>query len=147
MFNDMDNNRVYQKILWFTQIRHPVFVKYLKRAKDMEFEGRAAYFIAYYMMKDDERRLEKWTITNNLKSHGYDEKTIEKWFKQYNAPLSDFEDDDLVNACNDAGIEADINDGILTKIISDSGFEWYHKNSLDGLFGDTSNRNKGRDQL
>lgn len=78
----------------------------------MGFRGRAAYFIAYYMMKDEQNKLEKWRITNNLMDNGYSEKTIKKWFKD-----SDFNKKSLFPELQeDAGIETDIDFGIIKQI-------------------------------
>lgn len=89
-----------------------MLIESLKKAKDMGFRGRAAYFIAYYMMKDEQNRLEKWNITNNLMEEGYSEKTIKKWFKD-----SDFNKKSLFSEFKeDAGIETDIDFGIIKQI-------------------------------
>ena len=78
----------------------------------MGFRGRAAYFIAYYMMKDEQNKLEKWNITNNLMNNGYSEKTIKKWFKD-----SDFNKKSLFSEFKeDADIETDIDFGIIKQI-------------------------------
>lgn len=89
-----------------------MLIESLKKAKDMGFRGRAAYFIAYYMMKDEQNKLEKWNITNNLIEEGYSEKTIKKWFKD-----SDFNKKSLFPEFEeDAGIETDIDFGIIKQI-------------------------------
>lgn len=78
----------------------------------MGFRGRAAYFIAYYMMKDEQNKLEKWNITSHLMEEGYSEKTIKKWFKD-----SDFNKESLFPELQeDAGIETDIDFGIIKQI-------------------------------
>ena len=89
-----------------------MLIESLKKAKDMGFRGRAAYFIAYYMMKDEQNKLEKWNITNNLMNNGYSEKTIKKWFKD-----SDFNKKSLFSEFKeDADIETDIDFGIIKQI-------------------------------
>lgn len=89
-----------------------MLIESLKKAKDMGFEERAAYFIAYYMMKDTQNRLEKWNITSHLKEEGYSEKTIKKWFKD-----SDFNKKSLFSEFKeDADIETDIDFGIIKQI-------------------------------
>ena len=78
----------------------------------MGFRGRAAYFIAYYIMKDEQNKLEKWRITNNLMDNGCSEKTIKKWFKD-----SDFNKKSLFSEFKeDADIETDIDFGIIKQI-------------------------------
>lgn len=89
-----------------------MLIESLKKVKDMGFRGRAAYFIAYYMMKDEQNKLEKWNITNNLMEEGYSEKTIKKWFKD-----SDFNKKSLFSEFKeDADIETDIDFGIIKQI-------------------------------
>lgn len=112
MYYESDKNNVYQEIMKLIQERHPMLIESLKKAKDMGFEERAAYFIAYYMMKDTQNRLEKWNITSHLKEEGYSEKTIKKWFKD-----SDFNKKSLFSELKeDAGIETDIDFGIIKQI-------------------------------
>ena len=94
------------------QEKHPMLIESLKKAKDMGFRGRAAYFIAYYMMKDEQNKLEKWNITNNLMDNGCSRETIEKWFKD-----SDFNKKSLFSEFKeDADIETDIDFGIIKQI-------------------------------
>ena len=112
MYYESDKNNVYQEIMNLIQERHPMLIESLKKAKDMGFEERAAYFIAYYMMKDTQNRLEKWNITSHLKEEGYSEKTIKKWFKD-----SDFNKKSLFSEFKeDADIETDIDFGIIKQI-------------------------------
>lgn len=112
MYYESDKNNVYQEIMNLIQERHPMFIESLKKAKDMGFEERAAYFIAYYMMKDTQNRLEKWNIASHLKEEGYSEKTIKKWFKD-----SDFNKKSLFSEFKeDADIETDIDFGIIKQI-------------------------------
>ena len=111
----------------------------------MGFRGRAAYFIAYYMMKDEQNKLEKWRITNNLKEEGYSEKTIKKWFKD-----SDFNKKSLFPELKeDADIETDIDFGIIKQIPCekdddlDDNFndDPFDDEDLDDLFEDDDNFN------
>lgn len=118
-----------------------MLIESLKKAKDMGFRGRAAYFIAYYMMKDEQNRLEKWRITNNLKEEGYSEKTIEKWFKD-----SDFNKKSLFSEFKeDADIETDIDFGIIKQIPCEKDddnfndvkiYDPFDDDDLDDLFDD-----------
>ena len=102
-----------------------MLIESLKKAKDMGFRGRAAYFIAYYMMKDEQNKLEKWNITNNLLDNGCSRETIEKWFKD-----SDFNKKSLFSEFKeDADIETDIDFGIIEQIPCE-------KDDLDDNFND-----------
>lgn len=136
MYYESDKNNVYQEIMNLIQEKHPMLIESLKKAKDMGFEERAAYFIAYYMMKDTQNRLEKWNITNHLKEQGYDERTIKKWFKD-----SDFNKKSLFSEFKeDAGIETDIDFGIIKQIPcekdDDNLDDPFDDEDLDDLFGD-----------
>ena len=124
-----------------------MFIESLKKAKDMGFEERAAYFIAYYMMKDTQNRLEKWNIASHLKEEGYSEKTIKKWFKD-----SDFNKKSLFSEFKeDADIETDIDFGIIKQIpcekddlddnFNDDPFDDEDLDDLDDLFDDDDNFN------
>lgn len=127
MYYESDKNNVYQEIMNLIQKKHPSLIANLKRVKDMGFRGRAAYFIAYYMMKDEQNKLEKWRITNNLMDNGYSEKTIKKWFKD-----SDFNKKSLFPELQeDAGIETDIDFGIIKQIPCEKDDE-----DLDDFFDD-----------
>lgn len=117
-----------------------MLIESLKRAKDMGFRGRAAYFIAYYMMKDEQNKLEKWRITNNLMDNGCSEKTIKKWFKD-----SDFNKESLFPEFEeDADIETDIDFGIIKQIpcekdddnFNDDLDDPFDDDDLDDLFDD-----------
>lgn len=77
----------------------------------MGFRGRAAYFIAYYMMKDEQNKLEKWRITNNLMDNGCSRETIEKWFNNYNEISETF-----FKLDRDGEIDSDIDFGIIKQI-------------------------------
>lgn len=130
-----------------------MLIESLKKAKDMGFRGRAAYFIAYYMMKDEQNKLEKWNITSHLKEEGYSEKTIKKWFKD-----SDFNKECLFPELQeDAGIETDIDFGIIKQIpcekdddnFNDDPFDdvkIFDDEDLDDLFDD-DNFNDDLDDL
>lgn len=106
----------------------------------MGFRGRAAYFIAYYMMKDEQNKLEKWNITNNLMEEGYSEKTIKKWFKD-----SDFNKESLFPEFEeDAGIETDIDFGIIKQIPCEKDDDLddpFDDEDLDDPFDDEDNFN------
>ena len=93
-----------------------MLIESLKKAKDMGFRGRAAYFIAYYMMKDEQNKLEKWRITNNLMDNGCSRETIEKWFNNYNEISETF-----FKLDRDGEIDSDIKAGIIPLIIDDRG--------------------------
>lgn len=77
----------------------------------MGFRGRAAYFIAYYMMKDEQNKLEKWRITNNLMDNGCSRETIEKWFNNYSEISETF-----FKLDRDGEIDSDIDFGIIKQI-------------------------------
>lgn len=77
----------------------------------MGFRGRAAYFIAYYMMKDTQNRLEKWNITSHLMDNGCSRETIEKWFNNYNEISETF-----FKLDRDGEIDSDIDFGIIKQI-------------------------------
>ena len=111
LFYELDKNKVYQEIMNLIQKKHPGLIAHLKRAKDMGFRGRAAYFIAYYMMKDEQNKLEKWRITNNLMDNGYSRETIEKWFNNYNEISETF-----FKLDRDGEIDSDIDFGIIKQI-------------------------------
>lgn len=111
MYYESDKNNVYQEIMNLIQEKHPGLIAHLKRAKDMGFRGRAAYFIAYYMMKDEQNKLEKWRITNNLMDNGCSRKTIEKWFNNYNEISETF-----FKLDRDGEIDSDIDFGIIKQI-------------------------------
>ena len=147
MYYESDKNKVYQEIMNLIQEKHPMLIESLKKAKDMGFRGRAAYFIAYYMMKDEQNKLEKWNITNNLMNNGYSEKTIKKWFKD-----SDFNKKSLFSEFKeDADIETDIDFGIIKQIpcekddlddnFNDDPFDDEDLDDLDDLFDDDDNFN------
>ena len=145
LFYESDKNNVYQEIMNLIQKKHPGLIVHLKRAKDMGFRGRAAYFIAYYMMKDEQNKLEKWRITNNLKEEGYSEKTIKKWFKD-----SDFNKKSLFPELKeDADIETDIDFGIIKQIPCEKDDDLddncnddpFDDEDLDDLFEDDDNFN------
>lgn len=111
LFYELDNAQVYQEIMNLIQKKHPGLIVHLKRAKDMGFRGRAAYFIAYYMMKDEQNKLEKWRITNNLIDNGCSRETIEKWFNNYNEISETF-----FKLDRDGEIDSDIDFGIIKQI-------------------------------
>ena len=111
LFYELDKNNVYQEIMNLIQKKHPGLIAHLKRAKDMGFRGRAAYFIAYYMMKDEQNKLEKWRITNNLMDNGCSRETIEKWFNNYNEISETF-----FKLDRDGEIDSDIDFGIIKQI-------------------------------
>lgn len=140
LFYELDKNNVYQEIMNLIQKKHPSLIAHLKRAKDMGFRGRAAYFIAYYMMKDEQNKLEKWNITNNLMEEGYSEKTIKKWFKD-----SDFNKESLFPEFEeDAGIETDIDFGIIKQIPCEKDDDLddpFDDEDLDDPFDDEDNFN------
>ena len=116
LFYELDNAQVYQEIMNLIQKKHPGLIAHLKRVKDMGFRGRAAYFIAYYMMKDEQNKLEKWRITNNLMDNGCSRETIEKWFNNYNEISETF-----FKLDRDGEIDSDIKAGIIPLIIDDRG--------------------------
>ena len=140
LFYELDKNNVYQEIMNLIQKKHPSLIAHLKRAKDMGFRGRAAYFIAYYMMKDEQNKLEKWNITNNLMEEGYSEKTIKKWFKD-----SDFNKESLFPEFEeDAVIETDIDFGIIKQIPCEKDDDLddpFDDEDLDDPFDDEDNFN------
>lgn len=103
-----------------------MLIESLKRVKDMGFRGRAAYFIAYYMMKDEQNKLEKWRITNNLMDNGCSRETIEKWFNNYNEISETF-----FKLDRDGEIDSDIDFGIIKQIPCEKDDE-----DLDDLFDD-----------
>ena len=111
LFYELDKNKVYQEIMNLIQKKHPGLIAHLKRAKDMGFRGRAAYFIAYYMMKDEQNKLEKWRITNNLMDNGCSRETIEKWFNNYSEISETF-----FKLDRDGEIDSDIDFGIIKQI-------------------------------
>ena len=111
LFYELDNAQVYQEIMNLIQKKHPGLIVHLKRVKDMGFRGRAAYFIAYYMMKDEQNKLEKWRITNNLMDNGCSRETIEKWFNNYNEISETF-----FKLDRDGEIDSDIDFGIIKQI-------------------------------
>ena len=111
LFYELDNTQVYQEIMNLIQKKHPGLIAHLKRAKDMGFRGRAAYFIAYYMMKDEQNKLEKWRITNNLMDNGCSRETIEKWFNNYSEISETF-----FKLDRDGEIDSDIDFGIIKQI-------------------------------
>ena len=111
LFYELDNAQVYQEIMNLIQKKHPGLIVHLKRAKDIGFKGRAAYFIAYYMMKDEQNKLEKWRITNNLMDNGCSRETIEKWFNNYNEISETF-----FKLDRDGEIDSDIDFGIIKQI-------------------------------
>lgn len=92
----------------------------------MGFRGRAAYFIAYYMMKDEQNKLEKWRITNNLMDNGCSRETIEKWFNNYSEISETF-----FKLDRDGEIDSDIDFGIIKQIPCEKDDE-----DLDDLFDD-----------
>lgn len=100
----------------------------------MGFRGRAAYFIAYYMMKDEQNKLEKWRITNNLMDNGCSRKTIEKWFNNYNEISETF-----FKLDRDGEIDSDIDFGIIKQIPcekDDDNFNDVKISDLDDPFND-----------
>ena len=101
-----------------------MLIESLKKAKDMGFRGRAAYFIAYYMMKDEQNKLEKWNITNNLMDNGCSRETIEKWFNNYNEISETF-----FKLDRNGEIDSDIDFGIIKQIPCE-------KDDLDDNFND-----------
>lgn len=103
-----------------------MLIESLKKVKDMGFRGRAAYFIAYYMMKDEQNKLEKWRITNNLMDNGCSRETIEKWFNNYNEISETF-----FKLDRDGEIDSDIDFGIIKQIPCEKDDE-----DLDDLFDD-----------
>lgn len=111
LFYELDKNNVYQEIMNLIQKKHPMLIESLKRVKDMGFRGRAAYFIAYYIMKDEQNKLEKWRITNNLMDNGCSRETIEKWFNNYNEISETF-----FKLDRDGEIDSDIDFGIIKQI-------------------------------
>ena len=111
LFYELDNTQVYQEIMNLIQKKHPGLIAHLKRVKDMGFRGRAAYFIAYYIMKDEQNKLEKWRITNNLMDNGCSRETIEKWFNNYNEISETF-----FKLDRDGEIDSDIDFGIIKQI-------------------------------
>lgn len=104
-----------------------MLIESLKRAKDMGFGGRAAYFIAYYMMKDEQNKLEKWRITNNLMDNGCSRETIEKWFNNYNEISETF-----FKLDRDGEIDSDIDFGIIKQIPCEKDDDNFN-NDLDDL--------------
>ena len=126
LFYELDNAQVYQEIMNLIQKKHPGLIVHLKRAKDIGFKGRAAYFIAYYMMKDEQNKLEKWRITNNLLDNGCSRETIEKWFNNYNEISETF-----FKLDRDGEIDSDIDFGIIKQIPCEKDDE-----DLDDLFDD-----------
>lgn len=107
----------------------------------MGFRGRAAYFIAYYIMKDEQNKLEKWRITNNLMDNGCSRETIEKWFNNYSEISETF-----FKLDRDGEIDSDIDFGIIKQIPCEKDDEDLDDNfndvkifddeDLDDLFGD-----------
>lgn len=100
----------------------------------MGFRGRAAYFIAYYMMKDEQNKLEKWRITNNLMDNGCSRETIEKWFNNYNEISETF-----FKLDRDGEIDSDIDFGIIKQIPcekDDDNFNDVEISDLDDLLDD-----------
>lgn len=126
LFYELDNAQVYQEIMNLIQKKHPGLIAHLKRVKDMGFRGRAAYFIAYYIMKDEQNKLEKWRITNNLMDNGCSRETIEKWFNNYNEISETF-----FKLDRDGEIDSDIDFGIIKQIPCEKDDE-----DLDDLFDD-----------
>lgn len=111
-----------------------MLIESLKKAKDMGFRGRAAYFIAYYMMKDEQNKLEKWRITNNLMDNGCSRETIEKWFNNYNEISETF-----FKLDRDGEIDSDIDFGIIKQIPcekDDDNFNDVEISDLDDLLDD-----------
>lgn len=111
-----------------------MLIESLKKAKDMGFRGRAAYFIAYYMMKDEQNKLEKWRITNNLMDNGCSRETIEKWFNNYNEISETF-----FKLDRDGEIDSDIDFGIIKQIPcekDDDNFNDVEISDLDDLDDD-----------
>lgn len=105
----------------------------------MGFRGRAAYFIAYYMMKDEQNKLEKWRITNNLMDNGCSRETIEKWFNNYNEISETF-----FKLDRDGEIDSDIDFGIIKQIPcekDDDNFNDVKISDLDDPFDDEDNFN------
>lgn len=136
LFYELDNTQVYQEIMNLIQKKHPGLIVHLKRVKDMGFRGRAAYFIAYYMMKDEQNKLEKWRITNNLMDNGCSRETIEKWFNNYNEISETF-----FKLDRDGEIDSDIDFGIIKQIPcekDDDNFndDPFDDDDLDDLFDD-----------
>lgn len=100
----------------------------------MGFRGRSAYFIAYYMMKDEQNKLEKWRITNNLMDNGCSRETIEKWFNNYNEISETF-----FKLDRDGEIDSDIDFGIIKQIPcekDDDNFNDVKISDLDDPFND-----------
>lgn len=100
----------------------------------MGFRGRAAYFIAYYMMKDTQNRLEKWNITSHLMDNGCSRETIEKWFNNYNEISETF-----FKLDRDGEIDSDIDFGIIKQIPcekDDDNFNDVEISDLDDLLDD-----------
>lgn len=134
MYYESDKNNVYQEIMNLIQKKHPSLIANLKRVKDMGFRGRAAYFIAYYMMKDEQNKLEKWRITNNLMDNGCSRETIEKWFNNYNEISETF-----FKLDRDGEIDSDIDFGIIKQIPcekDDDNFNDVEISDLDDLLDD-----------
>lgn len=134
MYYESDKNNVYQEIMNLIQKKHPSLIANLKRVKDMGFRGRAAYFIAYYMMKDEQNKLEKWRITNNLMDNGCSRETIEKWFNNYNEISETF-----FKLDRDGEIDSDIDFGIIKQIPcekDDDNFNDVKISDLDDPFDD-----------
>lgn len=102
----------------------------------MGFRGRAAYFIAYYMMKDEQNKLEKWRITNNLMDNGCSRETIEKWFNNYNEISETF-----FKLDRDGEIDSDIKAGIIPLIIDDRGEDEFEEEEDEYDSGDDDNFN------
>lgn len=102
----------------------------------MGFRGRAAYFIAYYMMKDEQNKLEKWRITNNLMDNGCSRETIEKWFNNYNEISETF-----FKLDRDGEIDSDIKAGIIPLIIDDRGEDEFDEEEDEYDSGDDDNFN------
>lgn len=139
MYYESDKNNVYQEIMNLIQKKHPSLIANLKRVKDMGFRGRAAYFIAYYMMKDEQNKLEKWRITNNLMDNGCSRETIEKWFNNYNEISETF-----FKLDRDGEIDSDIDFGIIKQIPcekDDDNFNDVEISDLDDLLDDEDNFN------
>lgn len=134
LFYELDNTQVYQEIMNLIQKKHPGLIEHLKRVKDMGFRGRSAYFIAYYMMKDEQNKLEKWRITNNLMDNGCSRETIEKWFNNYNEISETF-----FKLDRDGEIDSDIDFGIIKQIPcekDDDNFNDVKISDLDDPFND-----------
>lgn len=130
LFYELDKNNVYQEIMNLIQKKHPGLIAHLKRVKDMGFRGRAAYFIAYYMMKDEQNKLEKWRITNNLIDNGCSRETIEKWFNNYNEISETF-----FKLDRDGEIDSDIDFGIIKQIPCEKDDDNFN-DDLDDNFND-----------